>query len=104
MRIEWSESDAQYISTRSQRYPSAFDLSVEWVQEAADDQRAIVVDPYPRSRVGAAAIIGYSPSAQRVLVVIAYRDLVGGWHGVTAWPATGGDLAVYEEGLGDDQA
>jgi hypothetical protein len=45
------------------------------------------------SRVGAAAIVGYSAGAGRVLVVIAYRDLAGGWRGMNAWPATGLHLA-----------
>jgi hypothetical protein len=104
VRIEWAASDAAYIASRSQRYPGALDLPVEWAQEAADDDRAAKTDPYPRSRVRAAAVIGYSAGAGRVLVVIAYRDLDGGWHGMNAWPATGADLAVYEKGLSNDQA
>jgi hypothetical protein len=104
MWIEWAEPDAAYIGSRSQRYPGALDLSVGWTQEAADDERAIKLDPYPRSRVRAAAIVGYSAGAGRVLVVVAYRDLAGGWHGMNAWPATGADLALYEKGLDDEQA
>jgi hypothetical protein len=50
----------------------------------------------PKSRVGASRFIGYAPSADRVLVVIAYRDLHGVPRGVNAWPATGPDLAAYE--------
>jgi hypothetical protein len=96
--IEWAESDVAYIAGRSQRYPGALDLSVEWTRQAAEDERAVVVDPYSRSRVGAAAIVGYSAGAGRVLVVIAYRDLAGGWHGMNAWPATGLHLALYEKG------
>lgn len=51
----------------------------------------------PKSRIGASRFIGYSPSAGRVLTVIAYRDLDGDVHGVNAWPATGADLKLYEE-------
>lgn len=47
------------------------------------------------SRVGASGFIGYSPSAGRVLVVIAYRTLDGELHGMNAWPASGRDLATY---------
>lgn len=32
-----------------------------------------------------------------VLVVLAYRDLHGTLHGLTAWPATGRVLRVYTE-------
>ena len=53
--------------------------------------------------MGAARFIGYSPGAVRVLVVIAYRDLDGDVHGVNAWPATGADLKLYEEGRDDGQ-
>lgn len=45
-----------------------------------------------------------SPSAQRVLVVNAYRDLDGDLHGVNVWPATGADLTIYTEGLDDGRA
>lgn len=101
--IEWAEEDAQHIATRAQRYPDALDLAVEWTQEAVNDERAVLIDPYPRSRVGAAAIVGFSPSAGRALVVLAHLGVDGRWHGRTAWPATGRDLALYEEGLGNDQ-
>jgi hypothetical protein len=40
-------------------------------------------------------LIGFSASAGRVLVVIAYRDLDGDLHGMNAWPASGRDLAAY---------
>jgi len=35
--------------------------------------------------------------------VIAYRDLDGDLHGVNAWPATGADLKLYEEGQDDGE-
>jgi hypothetical protein len=55
--------------------------------------------------VGASGFIGFSPSAGKVLVVIAYRDLDGDLHGVNAWPATGRDLITYlEEGDDGEQA
>jgi hypothetical protein len=50
---------------------------------------------------GAARFIGHSRSAGRVIVVIAYRDLDGDLHGVNAWPATGADLKMYEQGDDD---
>ncbi|MEI2765668.1 MAG: hypothetical protein V9F82_08300 [Dermatophilaceae bacterium] len=39
--------------------------------------------------MGASRFIGYSHSAGRVIVVVAYRDLDGDLHGINAWPATG---------------
>jgi len=50
------------------------------------------------------AVIGYSPRAGAVLVVLAYRDLDGDLHGMTAWPATGRALRLYTEGEPHDQA
>ena len=63
----------------------------------------MTLEPDPKSRMGASRFIGHSPSAGRVLVVIAYRDLDGELHGVNAWPATGADLQIYQEGLDDGQ-
>jgi hypothetical protein len=54
--------------------------------------------------MGASAFIGYSATAQRVLVVIAYQDADADWHGMNAWPASGRDLATYLEGAADEQA
>jgi hypothetical protein len=53
--------------------------------------------------MGAARFIGHSRSAGRVIVAIAYRDLDGDLHGVNAWPATGADLKMYEQGDDDGQ-
>jgi hypothetical protein len=36
-----------------------------------------------------------------VLEVIAYRDLDGDLHGLNACPASGRDLATYQEGSSD---
>lgn len=102
MRIEWASEDAAYIGTRSQRYPDALDIQVGWAQEVVTDPRLVQVTPYPRSRIGASAYIGYSRSAERILVVIAYQDLNGDWHGMNAWPASGRDLATYLEEAADE--
>jgi len=101
--IEWADEDAEHIATRSRRYPSALDITTGWTQEAVNDDYAVVIDPFPGSRIGAAAFVGYSPSAGRVLVVIAYLHVDGRWHGRSAWPATGRNLALYEKRLKDDK-
>lgn len=102
MRVEWAPEDVTYIRTRSQRYPGALDIEVEWAQETVADPQLVQVTPYPRSRTGASAFIGFSPGARRVLVVIAYQDLDGDWHGMNAWPASGRDLATYLEEAADE--
>jgi len=99
----WDEADAAYISSRSSRYPGAIDIAPDWTQEVLNDERLVVLDPYPASRIGATGFIGYSATAQHVLVVIAYRDLDGDWHGLNAWPASGRDLAAYQEGERDGE-
>lgn len=102
MRIEWASEDVAYIGTRSKRYPGALDIEVSWVQEVIADPQLVQVTPYPRSRTGAAAFIGFSHSAKRVLVVIAYQDLDGDWHGMNVWPASGRDLTAYLEETADE--
>lgn len=99
----WAEEDAAYILSRSRRYPGGFDIDPDWTREVLEDERLVVLDPYPASRIGASGFIGHSASAGRVLVVIAYRDLDGDWHGLNAWPASGRDLATYQEGAGDGE-
>jgi len=94
----WSGEDATYIRSRSSRYPAALDIEVPWTLEVLADDRLVELSPYPGSRVGASGFIGFSPSAGKVLVVIAYRDLDGDLHGMNAWPASGRDLATYLEG------
>lgn len=59
--------------------------------------------PYPRSKVRATGYIGYSPSVEYVLVVIAYADLDGDVHGMNSWPASGRDPAAYRKMVEDDE-
>ena len=89
----WRDEDADYIRHRSDRYPGATDLDVDWTLEAAADPRRVVHDPDPKSRSGAVRIIGYSSSAGFVITIIA----TGTTHaGVTAWKSSGADLRDYE--------
>lgn len=67
------------------------------------DLDLVALEPDPKSRVGASRFVGLAPSAGRILVVIAYRDLDGDLHGVNAWPATGADVQIYQEGRDDGQ-
>lgn len=92
-----------YIGSRSSRYVDALDMHPDWTQEVLAGVDMVALEPDPKSRMGASRFIGHSPSAGRVLVVIAYRDLDAELHGVNAWPATGADLQIYQEGLDDGQ-
>lgn len=102
--IEWHKEDATYVATRSQRYPGAPDIAVEWTREVLSDVRMIAVVPYPSSRMDASAFVGWSPSAGRVLLVLADQDLDGDLHGLNAWPASGRDLGTYSDWDGRDEA
>ena len=97
VEVIWSDAAAKHLA-RSLRYPGAIDIEVDWTVEAVNDIDAVEVDPYWTSRVNALAIFGYSASAGAVLVVLAYRDLDGDLHGMTAWPATGRALRLYTDG------
>ncbi|MEO8888406.1 MAG: hypothetical protein ABI429_03815 [Jatrophihabitantaceae bacterium] len=97
MEVMWSDDAAGHLA-RSQRYRDAIDFQLDWTREAANDVDAVQVDPYWTSRVNALAVIGYSPGAGAVLVVLAYRDLDGDLHGMSAWPATGRALRLYIDG------
>lgn len=103
VELFWSDEDAQYIRSRSSRYPGATDIEPEWTQETVDDEHCLELKPYPRSRVRATGYIGYSPSAKHVLVVIACTDLDGDVHGMNSWPASGRDLATYRRMVEDDE-
>lgn len=101
--LHWDVESIAYIGSRSRRYANATDIDPDWTREVLIDVDMMALEPDPKSRMGASRFIGHSPSAGRVLVVIAYRDLDGELHGVNAWPATGADLQIYQEGLDDGQ-
>jgi len=97
VEVVWSDAAVQHLA-RSQRCPGALDIDVGWTVEAVNDSDAVQVDPYWTSRVKALALIGYSAGAGSVLVVLAYRDVDGDLHGMTAWPASGRALRLHLEG------
>jgi hypothetical protein len=92
----WSDAAAKHLA-RSQRYPGAVDIEVDWTVEAANDIDAVQVDPYWTSRQRARSH-WLLDAAGAVLVVLAYRDNDGDLHGMTAWPATGRALRIYTDG------
>ncbi|MBD3781850.1 MAG: hypothetical protein IE926_02670 [Micrococcales bacterium] len=102
-QIQWDPEAIDYIRSRGDRYPGADGIEPDWTQEVMDDLDLLSLEPDPKSRMGASRFIGHSPSAERVIVVIAYRDLDGDLHGINAWPATGADLTLYQQGDDDGQ-
>jgi hypothetical protein len=83
---------------RSLRYPTEPDIDPAWAIEAALDDRALVARD-PASRTGEAIrVVGFSPEAARVLVVVLLPEdhpPTGTWHVVTAWPANRRLRAAY---------
>jgi len=76
---------------RSLRYPNAVDVKPVSAIAAALDPRGLIARD-GKSRTGEAIrVIGYSPTADRVLVVVLPPDQHpprGLWHVATAWPAS----------------
>ena len=102
-RINWDAEAAAYLRLRGERYRDGIGVEPDWTQEVMADVDLLALEPDPKSRMGASRFIGHSPSAGRAIVVIAYRDLDGDLHGINAWPATGADLRLYQEGDRDGQ-
>ena len=71
--------------------------------EVPGDEHRVELGLYPDSRVGACGFVGWSPSAEQVLVVIAYRDLDGDPHGPQCGPGVRRDLATYHAEVIDGQ-
>lgn len=70
-----------------------------WAQEAWEDPTALVVDPDPASRSGRSIrVIGYSPGARAVLVLVLVKDadqLIA----ASAWRANASHRRRYTEGM-----
>ncbi len=96
--IKWDPDALAYILSRGDRYPDGVGIEPAWTQEVMADVDLLALEPDPKSRMGACRFIGHSPSVRRVIVVIAYRDLDGELHGINAWPATGADLKMFQQG------
>ncbi len=83
---------------RSLRYPGEADIDPAAAVEAARDERGLIARD-PQSRTGEAVrVVGYSPAAGRVLVVVLLPEghpPAGRWHVVTAWPASHTLRALY---------
>jgi len=90
--VDWSHG-AAHMWDRHQ-------VTVDQASEALADDERIVVDPDPASRSGVSArVIGYSPAAAAVLVVILVRreDKPGMWWGANGWRANSTERRSYWE-------
>lgn len=86
-----------YLRSRSARRPEDMDVPPEWADEALADPDRLVFDPDFASRSGRSVrTIGYSPSADRVLVVITVTEDSRVW-GVNAWAANDRDVRAYRQ-------
>jgi hypothetical protein len=76
-------------------------VTVQQANEALADADALLFNPDPKSTSGVSArVIGYSPTAAAVLVVILVRreDKPGSWWGANGWRANSTDRRIYAEG------
>lgn len=91
---------------RSLRYPGALDIDPVAAIEASRDVGGLIARD-PRSRSGEAVrIIGYSPSSDRLLVVVLIphdHPPTGLWHVATAWPANTADRDRYSATQEEEQ-
>ncbi len=90
--VDWQHG-AEHMGSRHQ-------VTVEQADEALADDARIVADPDPASRSGVSArVIGYSPAAAAVLVVILVQreDRAGAWWGANGWRANSTERRTYEE-------
>ena len=91
--VDWQHG-ADHMWTRHQ-------ITVQAANEALADPDALLFDPDPKSTSGQSArMIGYSPTAAAVLVVILVRreDTPGSWRGANGWRANSTDRLIYAKG------
>ena len=94
-RLDWKYR-GEYIRTRSERRPGDTDIEPEWAGEAFADDDALVDSPDPASKSGETdRLVGYSPTARTVIVVIYLRERL---IGVNAWKANPTQARRYWEG------
>ena len=102
--VVWSQERARHIRTRTERKgPGEINIEPQWASEAALDANRLV-----RRGSGAesAEVIGYSPTARRVLLVWIYtleHPPTGIWHGGSAIAAGRRLRAAYWEGRSDER-
>ena len=75
--VAWSEERAKHIRTRAERKgPAEINIEPQWASEAALDPNRLVRRGSGRESV---EVLGYSPSARRVLLVWIYNRPSAVW-------------------------
>jgi len=90
--VDWTHG-AEHMWSRHQ-------VTVAEANEALADADARLFDPDPKSTSDTSArVIGYSPTAVAVLVVILVHreDKPGAWWGANGWRANSTDRRTYRE-------
>src|ERR1019366_8442930 len=80
---------------------SGHQVTVAEANEGLADVDARLFDPDPKSKYGTSArVIGYSPTAVAVLVMILVHreDMPGTWWGANGWRANSTDRRAYRKG------
>lgn len=91
--VDWSHG-AEHMFAEHQ-------VTAEQATEALADVDALLFDPDPKSKSGISArVMGFSPTAAAVLVVILVHreNEPEAWWGANGWRATGSDRRRYREG------
>ena len=98
--VEWDTTAAEHIRTRSARHTAAArDIDPAWTVEVVHDPDRLVDDTDPRSaHLNSARIVGYSPTAETVITVVALHDARGVLRGASAWKTRGAPLRQYLKG------
>jgi uncharacterized DUF497 family protein len=92
--LDWGYR-GEYIASRSVRHPGDTDIELTWADEAFEDDDALVDSPDPASKSGKTdRLVGYSPTARMVIVVIYLREER---IGVNAWKANETQARRYWE-------
>lgn len=94
MRVDWSYR-SEYVRRRH-------GVLTKWADEAVNDDLALWFDPDPKGRSGdSVRVVGFSRSAEQVLVVIVVRDESlqhADYWGANSWRADGRERRMYESG------
>lgn len=92
VEVWWTGEAAAHATNRPERYPGAKSVTLAMITEAATDRAAVVVNPDPKSRTGAARLIGYCASVDELITIIFDPDTGRGY---TAWPSGHADRRRY---------
>lgn len=96
--VDWSK--------RAEHMRRKHGVQTAWANEAVNDALAVWLDPDPKSDSGISVrVIGYSPTARTVLVVILVPDedlRQADYWGASGWRADGADKRMYDQMEGDE--